>query len=132
MAALGKRPIARDTLLKLARRGDVRLYTLEGFYHASVPLPGLMLGYRAIDSARYRPVAGPDARHSDADGVSRSAICWPASARTTCRHLPRPFPTAFVSPYGQGRPPASTTIKLMRYGLCSLLPWLFLSGEDFR
>ncbi|MDI1273309.1 PLP-dependent aminotransferase family protein [Polaromonas sp.] len=55
MAALGKQPIDMNTLLKLARRVDVGLYTLEGFYHASVPLEGLMLGYGAIDSADIDP-----------------------------------------------------------------------------
>ncbi|MDI1238751.1 MAG: PLP-dependent aminotransferase family protein [Polaromonas sp.] len=55
MAALAKRPIDMDTLLKLARRVDVGLYTLEGFYHDCVPLQGLMLGYGAIDSADIDP-----------------------------------------------------------------------------
>jgi GntR family transcriptional regulator/MocR family aminotransferase len=55
MAALCKREIDMDTLLRLARRVDVGLYPLAGFYHFSAARQGLMLGYGAIDAEDIDP-----------------------------------------------------------------------------
>lgn len=44
-----------DMLLRLARRVDVGLYALDGFYHFGEARPGLMLGYGAIASADIDP-----------------------------------------------------------------------------
>jgi len=48
MAALARRPLDMDMLLKLTRRVDVGLYGVEGFYHFTPPRQGLMLGYGVI------------------------------------------------------------------------------------
>jgi len=50
MAALCRKPVDIEMLLRLARRVDVGLYALEPFYHYGPPLRGLMLGYGAIDT----------------------------------------------------------------------------------
>ena len=48
IAALARRRLDMDMLLKLTRRVDVGLYGLEGFYRDSAPRQGLMLGFGAI------------------------------------------------------------------------------------
>ena len=48
MAALARRPIDMATLLKLARRADVGLYSLAGFHRAQPARDGLLLGFGAI------------------------------------------------------------------------------------
>ena len=50
LAALARKPIDMDTLLRLARRVDVGLYPLEVFSYFAAPRQGLMLGYGAIDT----------------------------------------------------------------------------------
>ncbi|WP_394787742.1 PLP-dependent aminotransferase family protein [Rhodoferax sp.] len=55
LAALCRQPIDMDMLLRLARRVDVGLYALDGFYHFSPPRPGLILGYGAIETADIDP-----------------------------------------------------------------------------
>lgn len=50
LAALCRRPIDMDMLLRLARRVDVGLYSLDGFHHASPVRQGLMMGYGAIET----------------------------------------------------------------------------------
>jgi GntR family transcriptional regulator/MocR family aminotransferase len=48
MAALARRPLDMPTLLNLARRVDVGLYPLGGFFHAHPVRDGLMLGFGVI------------------------------------------------------------------------------------
>ena len=48
MAALARRPLDMATLLNLARRVDVGLYSLAGFHHVGPPRDGLMLGFGMI------------------------------------------------------------------------------------
>jgi GntR family transcriptional regulator/MocR family aminotransferase len=48
MAALARRPLDMPLLLNLARRADVGLYPLAGFYRAQPPRDGLMLGFGVI------------------------------------------------------------------------------------
>ncbi|APW35821.1 DNA-binding protein [Rhodoferax koreense] len=48
MAALARRTLDMDMLLKLTRRVDVGLYSIDGFYHFSPPRQGLMLGFGVI------------------------------------------------------------------------------------
>ena len=48
VAALARRPLDLPTLLNLARRVDVGLYPLAGFFHAQPPRDGLMLGFGLI------------------------------------------------------------------------------------
>jgi GntR family transcriptional regulator/MocR family aminotransferase len=55
LAALCKRAIDMDMLLRLARRVDVGIYPLEGFYHFTAARQGLMLGYGVIDGADIDP-----------------------------------------------------------------------------
>jgi GntR family transcriptional regulator/MocR family aminotransferase len=55
MAALAKRPVDMPTLLNLARRVDVGLYPLAGFYHFAPPRDGLMLGFGVIATADIDP-----------------------------------------------------------------------------
>ncbi|VTU28088.1 HTH-type transcriptional regulatory protein GabR [Variovorax sp. SRS16] len=55
MTALCRRPIDMDMLLRLARRVDVGLYTLEGFHHFGPARQGLMVGYGAIERADIDP-----------------------------------------------------------------------------
>ena len=55
MAAMARRPIDMDMLIKLARRVDLGLYSLEGFYASSPPRQGLMLGYGLIDTEHIDP-----------------------------------------------------------------------------
>jgi len=55
MAALARRPVDMATLLNLARRVDVGLYPLEGFYHFAPPRDGLMLGFGVIATADIDP-----------------------------------------------------------------------------
>jgi GntR family transcriptional regulator/MocR family aminotransferase len=50
LAVLSRRPIDMDMLLRLARRVDVGLYGLEGFYLSEPARQGLMLGYGVIDT----------------------------------------------------------------------------------
>ncbi|WGG48424.1 PLP-dependent aminotransferase family protein [Rugamonas sp. DEMB1] len=50
ITALCKAPLDMDLLLRLARRADVGLYALAGFYADSAPRQGLILGYGAIDT----------------------------------------------------------------------------------
>jgi GntR family transcriptional regulator/MocR family aminotransferase len=55
MAALARRPLDMGTLLSLARRVDVGLYPLAGFYRSEPPRPGLMLGFGMIAAADIDP-----------------------------------------------------------------------------
>ncbi len=48
MSALARRPLDMATFLNLARRVDVGLYPLAGFYHLSSPRDGLLLGFGVI------------------------------------------------------------------------------------
>jgi len=48
MAALARRPLDMSTLFNLARRVDVGLYPVAGFYHSAPPRDGLMLGFGII------------------------------------------------------------------------------------
>ncbi len=48
MAALARRPLDMATLFNLARRVDVGLYPIAGFYHSTPPRKGLMLGFGVI------------------------------------------------------------------------------------
>jgi GntR family transcriptional regulator/MocR family aminotransferase len=48
MAALARRPLDMPVLLSLARRMDVGLYPLAGFYRSQPPRDGLMLGFGVI------------------------------------------------------------------------------------
>jgi GntR family transcriptional regulator/MocR family aminotransferase len=48
LAALARRPLDMDMLLKLARRVDVGLYSLEGFYGFSPARQGLLMGFGLI------------------------------------------------------------------------------------
>jgi GntR family transcriptional regulator / MocR family aminotransferase len=50
MTALAKRRLDLPLLLRLARRVEVALYSLDGFYHSTVPRQGLLLGYGAIET----------------------------------------------------------------------------------
>ncbi|MET3134923.1 GntR family transcriptional regulator/MocR family aminotransferase [Oxalobacteraceae bacterium GrIS 1.11] len=49
VAALCKTPLDVALLLRLARRADVGLYSLQPFYHGTPSQAGLLLGYGAID-----------------------------------------------------------------------------------
>ena len=42
-------------LIKLARRADIGLYSIEGFYHSAPPLPGLLFGYGSINTIDIEP-----------------------------------------------------------------------------
>ena len=55
MAALARRPVDMATLLNLARRVDVGLYPLAGFYRAQPPRDGLMLGFGVITATDVDP-----------------------------------------------------------------------------
>jgi GntR family transcriptional regulator/MocR family aminotransferase len=55
MAALARRPVDMPTLLGLARRADVGLYPLAGFYRFGPPRDGLMLGFGVIAAADIDP-----------------------------------------------------------------------------
>ena len=55
MAALARRPVDMAVLLNLARRVDVGLYPLAGFYRAQPPRGGLLLGFGAIAAADIDP-----------------------------------------------------------------------------
>ncbi|OUL98865.1 MocR-like pyridoxine biosynthesis transcription factor PdxR [Variovorax sp. JS1663] len=55
MAALARKTLDMDLLLRLARRVDVGLYPLDPFYRSSPPRQGLMLGYGAIETADIDP-----------------------------------------------------------------------------
>jgi GntR family transcriptional regulator/MocR family aminotransferase len=50
LAALCKRPVDLDLLLRLARRADVGLYPLSNFYATTPPKAGLFLGYGGIET----------------------------------------------------------------------------------
>ena len=50
LAALSKKKLDMQSLIKLARRVDVGLYPLDGFYHFSEPKQGLMLGFGGIET----------------------------------------------------------------------------------
>jgi GntR family transcriptional regulator/MocR family aminotransferase len=50
MSALCRRPLDLALLLRLARRMEIGIYTLDGFYRFSQPRDGLFLGYGAIDT----------------------------------------------------------------------------------
>jgi GntR family transcriptional regulator/MocR family aminotransferase len=50
LAALCKRPLDLDLLLRLARRADVGLYPLSNFYATTPPKAGLFLGYGGIET----------------------------------------------------------------------------------
>jgi GntR family transcriptional regulator/MocR family aminotransferase len=50
LTALAKRPIDLGLLVRLARRVEVGLYTLDGFYHESEPMQGLFMGFGAIET----------------------------------------------------------------------------------
>jgi len=55
LAALCKREIDIDLLLRLARRAEVGLYSLANFYADQPPQQGLYLGYGAIDTLDIEP-----------------------------------------------------------------------------
>lgn len=55
MAAVCRQRIDVEMLLRLARRVDVGLYPLEGFYHFAPARQGLMLGYGAIETGDIDP-----------------------------------------------------------------------------
>lgn len=55
LAALCRRPIDMDMLLRLARRVDVGLYSLDGFHHAGPARQGLMMGFGAIETEDIDP-----------------------------------------------------------------------------
>ena len=55
MAAMCRKEIDMDTLLRLARRAEVGVYCLDGFYHFTPAQQGLVLGYGAIESADIHP-----------------------------------------------------------------------------
>lgn len=55
MAAMCRRTIDMDTLVRLARRAEVGLYCIDGFYHFTPARQGLVLGYGAIESAGINP-----------------------------------------------------------------------------
>jgi len=50
LAVLSKKKLDMQLLIKLARRVDVGLYPLDGFYHFSEPRQGLMLGFGGIET----------------------------------------------------------------------------------
>lgn len=50
MAALLRRPVDVPLLLRMARRMDVGLYSTEGFYAETPPVPALFFGFGAIDT----------------------------------------------------------------------------------
>jgi GntR family transcriptional regulator/MocR family aminotransferase len=55
LAALCRRDLDIGLLLRLARRADVGLYALSGFYAEEPPRQGLFLGYGAIDTLDIEP-----------------------------------------------------------------------------
>jgi GntR family transcriptional regulator/MocR family aminotransferase len=55
LAALCRKPVDMEMLLRLARRVDVGLYSLEPFFHFDAPRQGLIFGYGAIDSGDIDP-----------------------------------------------------------------------------
>jgi len=55
LAALCRRPIDMDMLLRLARRVDVGLYGLDAFHHFGPVRQGLMMGYGVIDTEDIDP-----------------------------------------------------------------------------
>ncbi|AMP10163.1 bacterial regulatory s, gntR family protein [Collimonas arenae] len=55
LTALTTRKIDLALLLRLARRVDVGLYTIDMFYHALPPTPGLLFGYGAIETLDIDP-----------------------------------------------------------------------------
>lgn len=50
LTVLCKKKVDVAQLIKLARRVDVGLYPLDGFYHSSEPQPGLILGFGSIET----------------------------------------------------------------------------------
>jgi GntR family transcriptional regulator/MocR family aminotransferase len=50
LAALCRRPLDLDLLLRLARRAEVGLYPLSNFYATTPPRAGLFLGYGGIET----------------------------------------------------------------------------------
>jgi GntR family transcriptional regulator/MocR family aminotransferase len=55
ITALARRGIDIDLLIRLARRDGVGLYGIGGFYMAAEPLPGLMMGFGAIETLDIEP-----------------------------------------------------------------------------
>lgn len=55
MTALARHPVDIDLLLRLARRVDVGLYSIRGFYAEQKPVPGLLMGFGAIDTLDIGP-----------------------------------------------------------------------------
>ncbi|HEX8605187.1 MAG TPA: PLP-dependent aminotransferase family protein [Pseudoduganella sp.] len=55
ITALARRGIDIDLLVRLARRDGVGLYSIGGFYMAAEPLPGLMMGFGAIETLDIEP-----------------------------------------------------------------------------
>lgn len=55
LSALFRRQVDLPALLKLARRLDVGLYPLDGFYRASPPPQGLIFGFGGIESLDIDP-----------------------------------------------------------------------------
>jgi GntR family transcriptional regulator/MocR family aminotransferase len=55
LAALFRKRVDLPALLKLARRVDVGLYPLDGFYHAGQPQQGLIFGFGGIESLDIDP-----------------------------------------------------------------------------
>lgn len=55
LTALSVKPFDIALLVKLARRVDVGLYTLDDFYHRAPPEQGLFFGYGAIETLDIEP-----------------------------------------------------------------------------
>jgi GntR family transcriptional regulator/MocR family aminotransferase len=55
LAALCRKKVDIELLLRLARRTDVGLYSLANFYADQPPQQGLFLGYGAIDTLDIEP-----------------------------------------------------------------------------
>ncbi|GAB3258259.1 aminotransferase-like domain-containing protein [Chitinimonas naiadis] len=55
LATYTRQELDLPLLLTLARRLDIGLYTLDGFYRSSAPRPGLFFGFGAIDSLDIDP-----------------------------------------------------------------------------
>ena len=55
LAALARRPLDLPTLLNLARRVDVGLYPLAGFYRFQPPREGLLMGFGVIAASDIDP-----------------------------------------------------------------------------
>ncbi|MGB9989551.1 MocR-like pyridoxine biosynthesis transcription factor PdxR [Massilia sp. SM-13] len=55
MTALARHPLDIELLVRLARRVDVGLYSIRGFYVEQEALPGLVMGFGAIETLDIAP-----------------------------------------------------------------------------